>query len=150
MRFSVDMTRKKRRKKSSLRLTGDSLVILCSPVPKRVTAKMQFCPQCANTLQLRMDPIGNTGLQYHCNTCPYIYRILRSIKNTTYMERKQVDDVLGGEKAWENVDSIDETCPKCEHARAYYMQIQTRSADEPMTTFYKCANHVCGYHWREK
>lgn len=40
-----------------------------------------------------------------------------------------------------------ERCPKCEHDRAYFMQIQTRSADEPMTTFYKCCK--CGHRWRE-
>lgn len=28
-------------------------------------------------------------------------------------------------------------CPACGHRRAYFMQLQIRSADEPMTTFYK-------------
>lgn len=42
-----------------------------------------------------------------------------------------------------------EKCPKCEHPRAYFMQIQTRSADEPMTTFYKCCNAQCGHRWRD-
>lgn len=40
-------------------------------------------------------------------------------------------------------------CPKCAHNRAFFMQIQTRSADEPMTTFYKCANFSCGARWKE-
>ena len=31
-------------------------------------------------------------------------------------------------------------CPYCEHDVAYFQQIQIRSADEPMTTFYRCAN----------
>lgn len=42
-----------------------------------------------------------------------------------------------------------EPCPKCEHPRAYFMQIQTRSADEPMTTFYKCCSLQCGHRWRD-
>lgn len=42
-----------------------------------------------------------------------------------------------------------EPCPKCEHPRAYFMQLQTRSADEPMTTFYKCCNAQCGHRWRD-
>lgn len=29
------------------------------------------------------------------------------------------------------------------------MQIQTRSADEPMTTFYKCCSLQCGHRWRD-
>lgn len=65
------------------------------------------------------------------------------------MARKAVDDVLGGEAAWKNVDSTEATCPKCSHDKAYFMQIQTRSADEPMTTFYKCCNHDCGAQWKE-
>ena len=64
-------------------------------------------------------------------------------------ELKEVDDVLGGSAAWENVDSTEERCPKCSNPRAYFMQIQTRSADEPMTTFYKCCNPQCGHNWRD-
>ena len=44
---------------------------------------------------------------------------------------------------------LPEPCPKCEHPRAYFMQLQTRSADEPMTTFYKCCNAQCGHRWRD-
>ena len=61
----------------------------------------------------------------------------------------QVDDVLGGSAAWENVDSTDAVCPRCEHGRAFFMQIQTRSADEPMTTFYKCCKPACGHRWKD-
>ena len=39
------------------------------------------------------------------------------------LERKEVDDVLGGKDAWENVDQIDAQCPKCTGTRAYFMQI---------------------------
>lgn len=41
------------------------------------------------------------------------------------------------------------TCPKCEHERAFFMQIQIRSADEPMSIFYKCCNDACQHQWRE-
>ena len=44
---------------------------------------------------------------------------------------------------------LPEPCPKCEHPRAYFMPLQTRSADEPMTTFYKCGNAQCGHRWRD-
>jgi DNA-directed RNA polymerase subunit M len=37
-------------------------------------------------------------------------------------------------------------CPKCGHKEAAYWQLQTRSADEGMTTFYRCLN--CKYTWR--
>ncbi|KAI2666065.1 DNA-directed RNA polymerase III subunit RPC10 [Labeo rohita] len=108
-----------------------------------------FCPTCGNVLIVEE---GQRCFRFACNTCPYVHNITR----------KEVDDVLGGSAAWENVDStpgktvyntfsffFKEPCPKCEHPRAYFMQIQTRSADEPMTTFYKCCNPQCGHRWRD-
>lgn len=62
---------------------------------------------------------------------------------------QEVDAVMGGSAAWENVDSTDAVCPACNHGRAYFMQMQTRSADEPMTTFYKCCNALCAHNWRD-
>jgi DNA-directed RNA polymerase III subunit RPC11 len=82
-----------------------------------------------------------------CQTCPYIYPISKPYVSRKEMERKQVEDVLGGADAWKNVDQTEATCPKCEHTRAYYMQIQIRSADEPSSIFYKCT--ACAYMWRE-
>ncbi|KAJ3048713.1 DNA-directed RNA polymerase III subunit RPC10 [Rhizophlyctis rosea] len=70
-----------------------------------------------------------------------------NITTKTVYKKKQIDDVLGGSAAWENVDSTEATCQRCEHDRAYFMQIQIRSADEPMSLFYKCCK--CGYQWRE-
>lgn len=37
-------------------------------------------------------------------------------------------------------------CPKCGHKEAAYWQLQTRSADEGMTTFYRCLK--CKHTWR--
>ena len=63
------------------------------------------------------------------------------------LERKHADDVFGGEEAWENVDQTDADCAKCGNKRAYFLMIQIRSADEPMTTFYKCTQ--CKNTWKE-
>ena len=38
-------------------------------------------------------------------------------------------------------------CPKCGNMEAYAWQMQTRSADEGATTFYRCTK--CGHSWRE-
>ncbi|MBO4798450.1 MAG: transcription factor S [Candidatus Methanomethylophilaceae archaeon] len=38
-------------------------------------------------------------------------------------------------------------CPKCGHTEAYYVIRQTRAADEPETTIYRCCK--CSYSWRE-
>ncbi|XP_076249626.1 RNA polymerase III subunit K [Calliopsis andreniformis] len=107
---------------------------------------LMFCPTCGNVLRVEE---ALAGLRFACNTCPYVFNIARRVSSRTYPKLKEVDDVLGGSAAWENVDSTEERCPKCAHPRAYFMQIQTRSADEPMTTFYKCCNPQCGHNWRD-
>lgn len=56
---------------------------------------------------------------------------------------------MGGSEAWKNVDSTEAVCPSCGNSRAYFMQMQIRSADEPMTTFYRCCNAVCNHNWRD-
>jgi transcription elongation factor S-II len=38
------------------------------------------------------------------------------------------------------------TCKKCRSKQCTYYQLQTRSADEPMTTFVTCVN--CEARWR--
>lgn len=37
-------------------------------------------------------------------------------------------------------------CGKCKQRKCTYYQMQTRSADEPMTTFVRCVN--CGHRWK--
>lgn len=107
---------------------------------------MLFCPTCSSILTVE-EYLGH--LRYKCRVCPYNFNISRRITIRSYPKLKEIDDVLGGSAAWENVDATDERCPTCSHPRAYFMQIQTRSADEPMTTFYKCCNQSCGHRWRE-
>uniref|UniRef100_A0A8C2YE96 DNA-directed RNA polymerase subunit n=1 Tax=Coturnix japonica TaxID=93934 RepID=A0A8C2YE96_COTJA len=105
-----------------------------------------FCPACGNVLVAEEGPRCH---RFACTTCPYVRNVTRKVT------RRMGDGglggwmiVLGGGSAWENV-GFHQPCPKCEHPRAYFMQIQTRSADEPMTTFYKCCNAQCGHRWRD-
>ena len=103
-----------------------------------------------------------------CRTCAYNYGLSTSLYERKTMKRKEVEDVLGGKEAWENVDKTsgkqddenqvdvirdwppnvgdhhpaDSTtvqCPRddCDGSEAFFYQVQIRSADEPMTTFYK-------------
>lgn len=74
---------------------------------------------------------------FACNTCPSVHTNTSKVTNRKYPKLKEVDDMLGGAAAWEKVDSTAEPCPKCEHPRVYFMQLQNRSADQLMTTVYK-------------
>lgn len=130
---------------------------------------LTFCPTCGNILVVEESAVHN---RFTCRTCPYICNVTKKITSRIYPKLKvrvrysppirkvvhiietshpsqEVDHVMGGVAAWENVDSTDAVCPACNHDKAYFMQIQIRSADEPMTTFYKCCNPVCSNNWRD-
>ena len=68
---------------------------------------MWFCPLDGTLLQVRANEEGTTSggrNQFYCCTCPYSCTIKRPRIQTFYPARKQVDDILGGAAAWENVD----------------------------------------------
>ncbi|XP_065197994.1 DNA-directed RNA polymerase III subunit RPC10-like [Sycon ciliatum] len=105
---------------------------------------LMFCPSCGNILIVEEGP---ECMRFACNTCPYVHNVKRKISSRKFPKLKELDDVLGGSAAWENVDATEAECPKCHHMKAFFMQVQTRSADEPMTIFYKCVS--CGHRWRD-
>ncbi|XP_036040239.1 DNA-directed RNA polymerase III subunit RPC10 [Onychomys torridus] len=65
-------------------------------------AMLLFCPSCGNGLIVEE---GQRCHRFACNTCPYVHNITRKVTNRKYPKLKEVDDVLGGAAAWENVDS---------------------------------------------
>ncbi|CAO2637813.1 DNA-directed RNA polymerase III subunit RPC10 [Lemmus lemmus] len=60
-----------------------------------------FCPSCGNGLIVEE---GQRCHRFACNTCPYVHNITRKVTNRKYPKLKEVDDVLGGAAAWENVN----------------------------------------------
>ncbi|ACI65418.1 RNA polymerase C subunit 11 kDa [Phaeodactylum tricornutum CCAP 1055/1] len=111
---------------------------------------MWFCPLDGTLLQvqIRSGAVPAENSFFYCSTCPYSCSIdaPRTVKTPT--KRKVVDDILGGAAAWENVDRTMAVCPACNHNEAYFMQMQIRSADEPMSIFYKCVQ--CSHQWNDK
>lgn len=61
-----------------------------------------------------------------------------------FIERKQTID----KNKYENPKKISSefTCRKCKSNNCSHYQLQTRSADEPMTTFVSCQD--CGHRWK--
>ncbi|KZF22183.1 hypothetical protein L228DRAFT_247808 [Xylona heveae TC161] len=111
-----------------------------------------FCPACSNSLtvsRLYSDGFPNGINRLECRTCPYQFVLKNRYFERTEMKRKEVEDVMGGAGAWDNVDSTDAQCPAqdCDGDKAYFYMVQIRSADEPMTTFLKCCK--CGHRWKE-
>ena len=105
---------------------------------------MHFCPVCGNLLLLEE---GVNGMRFVCPICVYVNDVTKMHASSVKIKKKQADDILGGDDAWENVDRTTARCPSCKHDTAFFMQIQIRSADEPSTTFYRCVK--CSNMWND-
>eukprot|EP00392_Amoebophrya_sp_AT5.2_P012887 g12994.t1 len=101
-----------------------------------------FCPWCSSLLL-----VDNLRSRLVCQTCLYTFVYTTKHYKKTEFTNKTVADVLGGPDAWKDVEKMQTQCPGCGHGYAYFRQMQTRSADEPMTIFYKCEK--CGHSWKE-
>ena len=112
---------------------------------------MKFCPRCKSV----MVPFRKNGVTVlKCRSCGYeepVTSETRSYSISTRVERKPGDKILVlSEKDLaerSNLPIISVQCPKCGNNEAYWWMLQTRSADEPSTRFYRCTR--CGYTWRE-
>ncbi|GBF88141.1 transcription factor [Raphidocelis subcapitata] len=108
-----------------------------------------FCPTCGNMLLVEAE--GNiVGLRYFCQTCPYIYHIDHTIRRRARLQPKKAQDIFDDEKLWANAQKTSQAnCPECHNGEAYFYEMQTRSADEPATVFYRCARGSCNKVWTE-
>jgi transcription elongation factor S-II len=73
----------------------------------------------------------------HIEMCPEIWEDLIEKK------KKRDENKFNG-----NITATTDnfTCYKCKSQKCSYYQLQTRSADEPMTTYVDCLN--CGNRWK--
>ncbi|OIR58581.1 MAG: DNA-directed RNA polymerase III subunit RPC10 [Amphiamblys sp. WSBS2006] len=105
---------------------------------------MLLCPHCLNILVATKAAERQNILS--CPTCAYRKNICEPVINTiVYTERAEVEEIDAAQK--KGGDITDTVCPNCAHTKAFYIQMQTRSADEGSTLFYKCCE--CGHSWKE-
>ncbi len=108
---------------------------------------MRFCPKCGTRLLPGRSGDGTTRLT--CRKCGYSDEIIRnpSTSTSTIREEKPLIQVVGEEEEDISVmPTIKIPCPKCGHDTAVWWMLQTRSADEPTTQFYRCVK--CNHTWR--
>ena len=128
-------------------------------LPESVTAVMHFCPIDQNLLHITDRHRASDGevydgevydgnFRWYCLTCDYTYPIEEPVRIDVAVRPKEPGGIVGGEDAWSGAPETDGGgCERCGCKRAYYKEMQTRSADEPMTLFYKCKG--CGELWKE-
>lgn len=92
---------------------------------------------------------GHGPNRFECRTCPYQYLLDRPHFERKDFPRKRAEDVLGGADSLAALDKTSVRCvnEKCDGEEAYFSQMQIRSADEPMTSFFTCCK--CRRRWQE-
>lgn len=85
-----------------------------------------FCPNCKNLLMPREGKMK-------CN-CGYVQEDGR----LNDVKKRKKDIAVVEEKKLETLPKMKYDCDKCKNKEAYFWTMQTRSADEPETRFYKC------------
>ena len=106
---------------------------------------MEFCPKC----EIRLKKNSN-GTSLVCPKCQYV----KQKSNKTIREKSQESDSellvmekndIKESKGLESTIKID--CEKCHNQEGVWWSLQTRSADEPETRFYRCTK--CNHTWRD-
>jgi len=110
---------------------------------------VEFCPECSNLLRKRKID----GTPYLACRCGYKKKLeLNQIEENKEIEKKKKalrkNLLIISEEDKISVHPIVlKICPKCNHKEAEAWQEQTRSADEPSTSFFRCIK--CKHTWRE-
>jgi len=99
--------------------------------------KIEFCP-CGGMLA----PAGNS---MRCRSCGKETAVVAG--NIITESRKK--EIITIEDNRPDLPITEKECPKCDNGKVYWWLIQTRSADEPPTQFFRCTNQECKHTWRE-
>jgi len=105
---------------------------------------MQFCPKCASAL---LPTKRQKAIVLSCPKCGYESRQSDRIVQKLEQQKERVV-IIGREE--EKIRTLPKTkveCRKCGHKEAFYWLVQTRSAEESSTQFFRCTS--CGTTWRE-
>lgn len=112
---------------------------------------MMFCPRCGSIMnystKARVWKCSKCGYEQATNSSGKQVVLSKVIKHNEKEKLIVIDEHKMSVPPTATLVKDQVRCPKCEHNEVYAWQIQTRAADEPSTTFYRCAK--CGYTWRE-
>jgi DNA-directed RNA polymerase subunit M len=110
---------------------------------------VDFCPECSNLLRKKYID-GKTSLVCGCGYTQESETDETAINSEIQRKKDALDKniivVSQEDKVSVNLKVLAE-CPKCKHTEAEAWQEQTRSADEPSTSFFRCVK--CRFTWRE-
>jgi len=100
---------------------------------------MKFCPKC----DVRLKKVDS---ELACPKCGYTEGNTETKKTVLKAEQDPEFNVLEETEGNKTLSTIQIKCQKCGHNEAVWWMLQTRSADEPTTQFYRCTK--CNFTWR--
>ena len=103
---------------------------------------MKFCPKC--DIRLKKDSRSSI---LSCTKCDYTEGKKDGGQIQISEEEAKSDFlVLDENEGKDAMPTIEIECEKCGNNEAVWWMLQTRSADEPTTQFYRCTK--CEHTWR--
>ncbi len=106
---------------------------------------MRFCPKCDTRMRNKQQEKMLT-----CVKCGHVViseissgstvpsNVVAPVSGYDYSENTL--KVLDSEKSVEALPTTNIDCPKCQNNLAFWWMLQTRSADEATTQFYRCTS----------
>lgn len=110
---------------------------------------VEFCPECSNLLRKQLLD-GSKALFCRCGFQKELKLTTEEINKNVKLKKKALDKnliVVNPEDKISVHPIVTKYCPKCNTKKAEAWQEQTRSADEPSTSFFRCLE--CKHTWRE-
>ncbi|KAF8198324.1 transcription factor S-II, central domain-containing protein [Mycena galopus ATCC 62051] len=112
-------------------------------------------PTKMRSLFVNLKDKNNPGLReaVACGDIPVERFVKMTSQEMASEERKKADEAIKQQNLHNALGAVEQEaetsafqCSKCKQRKCRYRQAQTRSADEPMTTFVTCVN--CNHRWK--
>ena len=110
---------------------------------------VEFCPECSNLLRGQFIN-GSKALFCRCGFQKDLSLNVEDLKKDTRLKEEALDKnliIVSQEDKISVHPIVKKFCPKCTSKEAEAWQEQTRSGDEPSTSFFRCIE--CKQTWRE-